>query len=87
MAADSAEPLFAYGRCARLASLPQGASVTCAAVHTKFLALGTSAGTVHIFELGPGSSGNEWRRINAHQGRVLDICVDVVSEAGQRWRG
>lgn len=50
-------------------------------------ALGTSAGTVHIFELGPGASGNEWRRINAHQGRVLDICVDVVSAAGpQGWR-
>lgn len=34
---ENAEPLFAYGRCARLANLPQGATVTCAAVHTKFL--------------------------------------------------
>ena len=53
----------------------------CIPVRAHFMALqalGTSAGTVHIFELGAGASGSEWRKIQAHQGRITDICVDAV---------
>ncbi len=86
MGGEPLEPLFTYGRSAKLTNLPVGALVTCAAVHTKFLAVGTSAGSVHVFELGPGASGAEWRRIQAHQGRILDICVDAVSDRRRRRR-
>lgn len=40
-------------------------------------ALGTTAGSVHIFEL--LGRGTEWRRIACHNARINDICTDIVS--------
>jgi len=43
-------------------------------------ALGTTAGTVHVFEL--GAPGTEWRRLAAHTAHINDLCTDAVRCGG-----
>jgi hypothetical protein len=88
-APTAAEPLFKYSRAVGKldALLPPNAAITTAVVHPppllRLQALGTTAGTVHILELG-ASGATEWRRLQAHQGAIVDMCLDAVRgcEAG-----
>ena len=71
------EPILNYRRYCRGASfLPPGALISCGTLCQKFLALGTTAGTVHIFEL--QGRGAEWRRIACHNSRINDVSTDIV---------
>ena len=72
---EDAEPLFNYSRFVDWKSISP-AHITSATLHTRFLAIASSNGYVHMFEL--LASGKEWRRYQAHTHCINDICTDEV---------
>ena len=74
---EDPEPILKYQRL--------GASVTeilssdvaiCLAVHSRFLALGTKSGGVHVLDL----NGNEIRRFTPHSARINCVSIDSTGE-------
>jgi hypothetical protein len=53
--------------------IPHRTQLPCRAAQ----ALGTSVGSVHVFEL--GAPATEWRRLAAHTCHINDLCTDAVS--------
>ena len=71
------EPLLRYQRLgADVSELLRDDHATCLACHPKFLALGTRAGVVAVFDL----NGNEIRRFSPHSAAVNDLCIDRSGE-------
>ncbi len=75
---DGREPFFNYSRFLPHRAL-HPATITCGSLHHRFLAVGSSAGNVHIYELNGG--GAEWRRIACHTSRINDVSSELVRVA------
>ena len=75
--ADDPEPVLKYQRLgASVTEILAADAASCLAVHSKFLALGTIGGSVHVLDL----NGNEIRRFTPHSARVNDVSVDSTGE-------
>ena len=76
-AAEEQEPTLKYTRLGgSVPAILSADAATCLAAHSKFLALGTEAGSVHVLDL----SGHEIRKFTPHSAGVSDICIDPTGE-------
>ena len=74
---EDIEPTLKYQRLGgSFPSIIAKDAASCLAAHSKFIALGTEGGVVHILDL----SGNEIRRFSPHSAAVSDICIDTTGE-------
>lgn len=81
VAADELEPQLKYERLgADVKTILQDASATCLCLSEKVLALGTSAGNIHILDY----SGNEVRGVCVTQ---QTACGIIIPKAAQEGRG
>lgn len=72
---DEIEPLVQYQRLGgSMQTILSSDCASCLAVHSKFLALGTRSGAVHVLDL----DGNEIRRFRPHSDCVNDVCIDAA---------